>query len=1275
MIVGIFFDCKIINNCSLVGIKVLMTCWTFIMSLCTCWCTCCRCFVNPLAEGVAVGIYCFCVCCITAVCCTGVCHCAFVFAVCFGVFNTVVPCVNYCFILCRAVLSCTCLVVLTVLAVRFHSVGFWPSVLESVHICINIAVLTSWTGVSCEALLCTCGSGYCWFVVVLECCYEFCTTYCTCLCCCTGCCCTGGVSLCCNCFCVCCTTAVCCTGVCHCACCCTSGSSCLNTFIPCVSCCCAVFVTAVYALEGVSCILAVSVRLDCTCVGVLKLSDYKCACICLAVGCILFCIACKVEVTCFALLVCIVTCCKTGCCLCCGCITEGVSLCGDYSCCGVWASLVFVTCCVWTLPVHYTVGCTGCCCCNTVVCVYVSSLFNSSYICCWWTTWAVLGLWAVFCTCCFGVNCEGGCIVVAECTDYKCACILLAVGCILFCIACKVELTYCTLLVCIVTCCFTGCCICCGCCTEGVALCCDVFCVCCTTAVCCTCECLCSACDTGWIGINYTAIPCVLNCCILCSTAGSCTCLVVSIVLTVTVWGIGCWPCVVESCNILNSLSLGCCPVACGCECSCVGCCSLFSTCCRSCNLGCDCCGCCFFCRTCATCSLGCAWLTVCWPCVACCAPCVAFGGDCCLFYCNSSADWTFLTVCFTGCCTGCCCAGYCYLSVAGCVYIVSLICITAGTGVGCVALFCTCGSGYLWCVAVTCCTDSFSLCATTNWTSIGLNACCSTGGSCCLNTVVPCMTFCSYFICLIRVTALWTGVGCVALSCTCGSGYYLVVAMLECCCKFCTAYCTCLCCCTGSFCTGGVSVCGDYKACKLCLVWIKGYVTYWTFIMSECTVYCTCCCYFVNPVTVGVFFDCFFFFVCYVTCNRADCGPWECVMTIFIIICSCVSFGRSEGIAFWTDFCFNNVTCSINECYGASCFPDSIKSLFTGNNYSNSVWTCGCIGIGWPTLESIVFSGCSYIGSNINKWCWTDCRLYRWCSGKCSAVCVKSNFDLKAIDGSLKRTYSLVNCVLSCCRITEGRNCCRIKSIFDSFEWLSCVISIVKTWAEKNKFTELCFVNICCTKLNKVDWVCTGITVWMSMCCTFEHIVICCRAFNDTAIPCRIVFNSTGNSTICRTAVISWTTVNYIAFYATTTKPSVVCEIATNITWTFLFCIVIEFSCFVFFIGISSRCCICNICKVWNVPDNTLRVINICDIVTDSKVRNLIEICISACINSDICNRADICNKTTEFILISSQVEISDCGLRYTGNSTWRKPVKNRRTCTTWSSDTTYQW
>ena len=47
MVIGIDFNCKIIDNCSLVFCKVLMTYCTFVMALCTCCFTGCRDFFNP----------------------------------------------------------------------------------------------------------------------------------------------------------------------------------------------------------------------------------------------------------------------------------------------------------------------------------------------------------------------------------------------------------------------------------------------------------------------------------------------------------------------------------------------------------------------------------------------------------------------------------------------------------------------------------------------------------------------------------------------------------------------------------------------------------------------------------------------------------------------------------------------------------------------------------------------------------------------------------------------------------------------------------------------------------------------------------------------------------------------------------------------------------------------------------------------------------------------------------------------------------------------------
>ena len=173
--------------------------------------------------------------------------------------------------------------------------------------------------------------------------------------------CAEGVTLCSNCFCVCCTATFSCTSECLCAACDTCWIGIDYAVIPCVIGCCAVVVTTVYALEGVSCILAVTVRLDCTCVGVFKLFNF--------------------------------------------------------SCCGVFACLVFISCCVWTLLIHYTCFKTGCCLFFCCIIKLMSSCRNFCYICCWCATWTMLWLWANLCTCCFTINCKCCCIVVTEGTE------------------------------------------------------------------------------------------------------------------------------------------------------------------------------------------------------------------------------------------------------------------------------------------------------------------------------------------------------------------------------------------------------------------------------------------------------------------------------------------------------------------------------------------------------------------------------------------------------------------------------------------------------------------------------------------------------------------------------------------------------------------------------------------------------------------------------------------------------------------------------------------
>ena len=164
-------------------------------------------------------------------------------------------------------------------------------------------------------------------------------------------------------FSVCCTAVFSSTGISHCTCIFTVGFGFFYTVIPCVLNCCAVVVTTVYALEGVSCILAVTVRLDCSCVGVSKLIDYKCTCIFLTVCCIFICISCKVKLTYCTLLVCFVTSGFASCCLCGCCCTEGVTCCSNCFCIFITAS---------TGVSHNACFCTcrsfGFCCCVGVTC-------------------------------------------------------------------------------------------------------------------------------------------------------------------------------------------------------------------------------------------------------------------------------------------------------------------------------------------------------------------------------------------------------------------------------------------------------------------------------------------------------------------------------------------------------------------------------------------------------------------------------------------------------------------------------------------------------------------------------------------------------------------------------------------------------------------------------------------------------------------------------------------------------------------------------------------
>ena len=110
----------------------------------------------------------------------------------------------------------------------------------------------------------------------------------------------------------------------------TAGSAGHRTLIPSVSNSSAISVTSVYALEGVGCRLAITVAPDRAVVGVFLLCNNKRGSIILAVGRILFSVASKVLVTDSTLLVCTVTGCQTGCCLCCGSCAKVMASGGNY---------------------------------------------------------------------------------------------------------------------------------------------------------------------------------------------------------------------------------------------------------------------------------------------------------------------------------------------------------------------------------------------------------------------------------------------------------------------------------------------------------------------------------------------------------------------------------------------------------------------------------------------------------------------------------------------------------------------------------------------------------------------------------------------------------------------------------------------------------------------------------------------------------------------------------------------------------------------------------
>ena len=105
------------------------------------------------------------------------------------------------------------------------------------------------------------------------------------------------------------------------------------TFVPRMCRCVAIRFTTVYTLERMSCALAVAIALDCACIGVLELSNYKGCRVILTVGGILFSIIGKVLVTYCTLLICFVTFINTGCRIVSCSLAKAVTLSRDYVLC------------------------------------------------------------------------------------------------------------------------------------------------------------------------------------------------------------------------------------------------------------------------------------------------------------------------------------------------------------------------------------------------------------------------------------------------------------------------------------------------------------------------------------------------------------------------------------------------------------------------------------------------------------------------------------------------------------------------------------------------------------------------------------------------------------------------------------------------------------------------------------------------------------------------------------------------------------------------------